>query len=197
MKELNKTRETKIEILIVERSPSMTLQKITVFLASSIDEFAKQRNELAAFIYQLNNTLIEQNRFIHLEICEESDTAIAKTRKQDEYNDFIKNCDLVIFLFHTKVGNYTLEEFEIAIESSKEKKAPKILSFFTKSETDTAATPETKNLLTRMSTENVHVLTYQELDEVKTVIENEVEQLFAPTKKLGGLFTRLGLIQRK
>lgn len=38
-------------------------------------------------------------------------SAISKTRLHDEYNKYIKECDIVVFLFHTRVEQFTLEEF--------------------------------------------------------------------------------------
>ena len=36
-------------------------------------------------------------------------------RLQDRYNAYIRECDLVIFLFHTRLGKYTREELEVAL----------------------------------------------------------------------------------
>ncbi|MDR2651706.1 MAG: carboxypeptidase-like regulatory domain-containing protein, partial [Prevotellaceae bacterium] len=63
-------------------------------------------------------------------------SAISVTRLQDEYNQYICDCDIVVFLFHTRIGQYTLEEFEVAHKqflNSKGKK-PLIYVFFKNSD---------------------------------------------------------------
>ena len=40
--------------------------------------------------------------------------AVSQTRLQDEYNQAIRECDVFVMLFHTKVGQNTKEEFETA-----------------------------------------------------------------------------------
>ena len=39
---------------------------------------------------------------------------MSRTRLQDEYNRAIRECDVFVMLFFTKVGKYTAEEFETA-----------------------------------------------------------------------------------
>ena len=57
---------------------------------------------------------------------------MVKTRKQDEFNDLIKGCDMCFFIFFTRVGEYTKEEFEIAYNKFKtsENSKPKIYVYF-------------------------------------------------------------------
>lgn len=43
-------------------------------------------------------------------------------RLQDRYNAYIRECDLVIFLFHTRLGKYTREELEVALAAFRENK---------------------------------------------------------------------------
>ena len=45
--------------------------------------------------------------------------AVSQTRLQDEYNKAIKECDIFLMLFFTKVGKYAEEEFEKALDSLK------------------------------------------------------------------------------
>lgn len=103
---------------------------IKVFIASSIDEFKEIRKETASFFLKLNNILIDSDVFIQFVQCEEMDSDISKTRKQDEYNRFIKECDFVIFLFGEKLGDYTSEELDVAIQSFQDRNHPNIFMFF-------------------------------------------------------------------
>ena len=63
-------------------------------------------------------------------MCEDMDNAIALSRKQEEYNAEIRDSDLVFFLFLTKAGQYTLEEFEVAYKSFRDTNKPKIITYF-------------------------------------------------------------------
>ena len=44
------------------------------------------------------------------------DDSASPTRKQDDYNESLKEAHVVIVLFWTKMGTYTDEEFNIAYE---------------------------------------------------------------------------------
>lgn len=90
---------------------------INIFVASSIVTFSKERKQLAAYFCDLNNTLTESGIFFDVKFCEELDNAVPETRKQDEYNAFIAKSDLALFLVNTDCGDYTFEEFHIALHS--------------------------------------------------------------------------------
>lgn len=53
-----------------------------------------------------------------------------KTRLQDEYNRALRDCDIVVSLFKTKVGKYTEEEFDESLKEFKATGKPKIFTFF-------------------------------------------------------------------
>ncbi|MEO0877053.1 MAG: hypothetical protein AAFY48_20850, partial [Bacteroidota bacterium] len=55
---------------------------------------------------------------------------ISATSLQDEYNKEIKQCDIVICLFHTKVGQYTAKEFDTALGEFRNSGRPHILTYF-------------------------------------------------------------------
>lgn len=57
-------------------------------------------------------------------------TAMSPTRSQDEYNHAIASCDVFISLFHTKVGEYTHEEFLVALETFRNSDKPLIYTYF-------------------------------------------------------------------
>ncbi len=59
-------------------------------------------------------------------------SSLNEGRLQDRYNDYIRECDIVIFLFHTRMGRYTKEELEVAHEIYLKTKAakPKIFVYF-------------------------------------------------------------------
>lgn len=102
------------------------LKIIKIFVASSINTFSKERKRIAAYFCDLNNMLIENGVFCDVKFCEELDNAVPESRKQEEYNMYISNSDLVLFLVERDCGEYTFEEFNIALCS---KKNPHIVVF--------------------------------------------------------------------
>ena len=106
-------------------------KKIYIFIGSSITEFAAERMELENFIHRLSNDFEDKyNTRIIPVVCEAFDTAMALTRKQDEYNEAIKNSDMCFFLFYTRAGEYTVEEFRKAVETFRQNNRPKVYVYF-------------------------------------------------------------------
>jgi hypothetical protein len=56
--------------------------------------------------------------------------AMSKEGLQKEYNRAIADCDVFVMLFFTKVGPYTLEEFETAFTDGKAGSGPRIFTYF-------------------------------------------------------------------
>lgn len=104
---------------------------IRIFLASSITEFANERMAIENFIRNISDRF-EENYDVKIQplLCENFDDAYSKIRKQEEYNEKIRNSDLCFFIFFTKVGEYTREEFEIARKKFEETGKPKIYTYF-------------------------------------------------------------------
>ena len=109
------------------------MKKIKIFLASSITEFAEERNALELFIRNVSDEFEEKydTKIIPLR-CENIDPCMSKVRKQDEYNQLIKDSEMCFFIFFTHAGKYTQEEFEIAYEQFKnsENHKPKVYIYF-------------------------------------------------------------------
>lgn len=84
-----------------------------IFLASSM-ELKADRAAFRELIMQQNNAWHEQGAFLQVVGWEYFLDAMSRTRLQDEYNAAIRDCDVFVMLFHTKVGKYTREEFEVA-----------------------------------------------------------------------------------
>ena len=106
-----------------------TLKQIKVFLASSA-ELKSEREQFEIFINRENNRLIEKGIYLKLEIWEDFIDAMSQTRLQDEYNIVVKHADILVSLFFTKVGKYTLEEFETAFGQFKKTGKPLVFTFF-------------------------------------------------------------------
>ena len=78
-------------------------QIIKVFLASS-NELSNDRDAFGNLVRRLNNTYEKRGIRLDLFEWEDSDAAYNNRRKQDEYDDQIRNSDMFLALFRTKSG---------------------------------------------------------------------------------------------
>lgn len=109
---------------------------IRIFLASS-EELHNDRVAFGDFVRSLNDIYQRRSISIRLLKWEEFDNSITfstqegkKHRKQGEYNQKIDNSDIFVALFHTKAGEFTVEEFNYAMNLFEKNKTPKIYVYF-------------------------------------------------------------------
>ena len=100
-----------------------------IFLASSA-ELKDDRTKFEILIGRKNKVWREQGVFLELEIWEDFIDAMSRTRLQDEYNRAIRECDVFVMLFFTKVGQYTAEEFETAYGQFQATGKPLVFTYF-------------------------------------------------------------------
>lgn len=105
------------------------MQTRKIFLASS-EELREDRRDFELMIGQLNQEWFPRGIFFHLVIWENFIDAMSKEGLQQEYNKAIRSCDIFVLLFFTKVGRFTLEEFEAAFGAFKDGKSPLIYTYF-------------------------------------------------------------------
>lgn len=115
---------------------------IKFFIASSIDEFFTERQSLKAFISQLNDIYIRRGIYFELILCEYLSNAIQKYGSQEMYNSKIRECDYFYILVGKDLGEYTLQEYEVAIDHFKKNDTPYIYPYFLQldNEQNTSAT---------------------------------------------------------
>ncbi len=104
---------------------------IKIFVASSITEFERERESIENFIRRLSDNF--EDRYdvkIRPVLCENLDDAYSTIRKQEEYNDQIRESEFCYFLFFTKAGEYTREEFDVARKQFESTGKPKIYTYF-------------------------------------------------------------------
>lgn len=105
------------------------MKEIKVFLASS-EELMNERKEIADLILNLNEIYSEKDITIRLIKWEYLGKTYNGVRKQEEYNQAVRSCDIFLGLFYTKAGEFSVEEFDIAIEQyNKSRQTPMILVF--------------------------------------------------------------------
>ena len=104
------------------------MKTLKIFLASS-EELANDRNAFGNLVRRLDN--IYEKRGIRIELFEweDSDAAYNNRRKQDEYNEEVRTSDMFLALFYKKAGQFTIEEFDAATESSHSKSSIRIPLF--------------------------------------------------------------------
>ena len=104
---------------------------VNIFLASSLDDLAGDREKIGNYIRKLNDIYLDRGVYFRLFECEHESIAMsAEERKQEEYNKRIPDSQLFVALFFNKAGDYTMEEFEVAYRSFKEMGAPAIITCF-------------------------------------------------------------------
>ncbi len=111
------------------RGKTVRSRTMKIFIASS-EDLAKERDQLEILIRRQNDELWEGGMRLQPVRWENFLDTISPSRLQDEYNEELKQCDIVICLFHTKVGQYTAEEFDTALGQFRENGSPKILTYF-------------------------------------------------------------------
>jgi len=106
-------------------------REIRIFLASSF-EFADDRDDFELYFRQQNDQLRKKGIYLEIVRWENFLDAVSKTRKQDDYNKAIRECDIFVSLFFTRTGKYTEEEFDVALDEFQKKDRPLIFTFFKK-----------------------------------------------------------------
>ena len=157
-----------------------TQKNIKIFLASS-KELKEEREQFEIFIPRENQQLYKRGVFIELELWENFIDAMSKTRLQDEYNTVVKNSDIFVSLFFTKVGKYTLEEFEAAFGQFKKTGKPLVYTYFKNAPIDAEEiTDEIQSLLDfRKKLKDLgHFRTiYKNIDDLKLQFKNQLEKV--------------------
>lgn len=107
----------------------MASRPYKIFLASS-SELAEDRQAFEIFINRKNKAWHAKGVFLELVVWEDFLDVMSRTRLQDEYNQAIRECDLFVMLYFTKVGPFTEEEFDTAFKQFQATRKPFILTYF-------------------------------------------------------------------
>ena len=91
------------------------MKTITVFLASS-NELNNDRNSFQALIAKLDDIYEPRGIRIKCRRWEDFPAYCTGERTQDVYNKTVRSCDMCICMFHKEAGQYTVEEFEQALD---------------------------------------------------------------------------------
>ena len=91
------------------------MKNITVFLASS-DELKNDRNSFHSLVASLDEILEPRGYRIRCRRWEDFSAFCTGSRTQDDYNRIVRASDICICMFHRKAGEYTIEEFNQALD---------------------------------------------------------------------------------
>lgn len=105
------------------------MQHKTIFLASS-EELKDDRRSFELMIGRLNQQWRARDIVFELVVWENFIDSMSRDGLQKEYNKAVAESDLFVMLFYTKVGRFTLEEFETALADMKASAGPRIYTFF-------------------------------------------------------------------
>ena len=97
---------------------------IKIFIASSA-ELKSERNELVDLIQDLNEEY--ENKDINLKavLWEFMDSSMGEARKEDEYLEKLRECEICVVMFWQTLGEYTEEELKVAVTEMNTGKLPK------------------------------------------------------------------------
>lgn len=155
-----------------------------IFLASSA-ELKEDRAEFEIFINRKNKGWVDRGVFLELVVWEDFLDAMSQTRLQDEYNKAIRECDLFVMLFWTKVGQYTEEEFETfetAFGQFLKTNKPLIYTYFKQAEIVVDITKR-KDLMSlfafqeKLGTLGHYYSVYKHIDELKFTFNQQLDKL--------------------
>lgn len=106
------------------------MKYIKIFLASSIVEFKHEREEFGTFIRRLNNIYAKREIYFELIVCEDMPQELHSRRKQEVYNDEIRDSRYFYIIVGRNLGDRSLEEFDVALDHFLSKGIPKIMTYF-------------------------------------------------------------------
>ena len=110
---------------------SLKYNPVKIFLASS-SELADERQAIKLLIAEENNRYYKQGVFLHLVIWEELEKSFEEGGVQERFNEAMLSCDIMLTMFHTRVGPFTREEFDLALTKNKAGENPRKIQAYYK-----------------------------------------------------------------
>lgn len=98
--------------------------KRSVFIASS-SELKHERLELVDLLMDMNHELKEQGFKWKSELWEFMDSSMQEGRKEDEYLEKLRACEVCIVMFWRTLGEYTVEELDVAVAEMQAGRLPR------------------------------------------------------------------------
>ena len=140
---------------------------IKIFIASS-EELDYERQVIGNLVRRLDDIYEAHDTRIKLFEWEDFDAAYNDKRKQDEYNEKVRESDIFLALFHLRGGKFTIEEFNEAWEKQTHNSNFKAYVYFRELENGEVASDELKKFQEQLKTKkHPYVRTYANRDSLK------------------------------
>ena len=142
----------------------------SIFLGSS-EELAADRRALGDFMGGVNDAYAPRGRRFRLVEWERESIAVARQEggKQAEYNELVRACDLCLFLFRTRCGEYTMQEVKAALaERARTGARPEVVTWMRRSRPGEKISPELRDLRARIDAGALD-LPYRTYDDLRVV----------------------------
>jgi len=153
------------------------MKRVKIFLASSA-ELDDDKEKFELFISKKNKDLFEKRIFLELSTWKDFISSILEGRSQDEYNRYIRKSDISVFLFHTKIGRFTREEFDNAhkafLNCKHKNKIPRIYTYFKNDKEETA---EISNFRDHIDSLDHFYDTYDDLNDLFVKFGHQLDKL--------------------
>ena len=157
----------------------MQIKKI--FLASS-EELLNDRRAFELMIGRLNPQWRQRDIVFDVVVWQDFLDAVSRDGLQQEYNKAVADCDVFVMLFFTKVGPYTLQEFETALASMQAGTGPRIYTYFRNDLILTGDIDDSiKSLLdfqARIKQLAHYVTTYRNTEDLQYQFSQQLEKLY-------------------
>ena len=110
------------------------MKKEDIFIASSINDLGDDRLYLHGDLGEINKEYVCSGKDIYFRFvfCEDAGGEVKYDGSQEELNERIKASAVTVVIFNEKVGKYTVEELEIALETQKNTGRPFVFLYFKK-----------------------------------------------------------------
>lgn len=156
------------------------MDTVRIFIASSA-ELLQDRKDFREFLGVENDRLHTKGVYLELIQWENFLDAVSQTRLQDEYNKELKKSQIVIFLFFSKAGKYTQEEFDTALQQFKDTGSPLIYTYFKSGAPETDLADEQAGALVKFKKRLAdigHFYTiYNNVDDLKYQFRKQLDRL--------------------
>lgn len=99
--------------------------KTIIFFIASSSELKRERMELVDLMQDLNEVYKEKNFKLKPVLWEYMDSSMRAERKEDEYLEKLRQCEICLVLFWRTLGEYTVEELDVAVKEMMAGRLPK------------------------------------------------------------------------
>ena len=150
------------------------MREIPIFIASSVREFERERQELFSLLDTLNATFGKRDAKLVWNPPETNSRTLTFGGKQLDFDKFIPISDFFIMIIGERVGRYTRHEYELALRRFKRTRKPNILPCFLKT-----ASQEARNFLDSIRRAEIgtqYVDFYKNFGDIKNQIQQELTE---------------------